>query len=121
MEVIKNGKVTFPLRFKIILGWSLLTIILAVVKYFVRDKSIHKIVELPTERKVNFLKSCVFIIKMYKLLFWAFPLQIVLCFIFYKYLPAEFFHITTLMIIVYFIVLEDFLYRKFLVKKIKQN
>ena len=112
--------VTFPLWFKIFLAWFLLTIILRVVKYFAIDKYVHKIVELPTGKKAKFLKSSAIVIKIYKFFFWASPLYlIVIPFLIYKYQPAEFFHMTVLQILVYIIILEDFLYRKHLVKKIK--
>lgn len=114
--------VTFPWWFEIFLAWFLLTIIMGVVRYFTRDKRVHKIDELPTERKEKILESCAILIKIYKFFFWASPLYLVVIpFIIYKQQPAEFFHMTTMQIAVFITILQDFLYRKFLLKKIKQD
>jgi len=111
--------VTFPLWFKIFLGCSLFSVILGMIKYFVRDKYVNAIVKLPTERKAKFLKSYVNMIKLYKLFFWvASPLYLVIPPLTYKYSPANFFHVTTTEIIIYIIILQNFLYRKHVVNKI---
>ena len=112
--------ITFPLWFKIFLGWFLFTMILGVVNYFARDKYAHKLMGLPTEKKTRFLKSCVLRIKIYKMFFLASPLYlIVIPFLIYKYNRQDFFHMTVLQILLYIGIVKDFLYRKFLIKKIK--
>ncbi len=114
--------ITFPLSFKIFLGWFLFVMILGIVKYFARDKYVHKLMELPTEKKAKLLKSYMLRIKIYKLFFWASPLYlIVIPFIIYKYSRQDFFHMTVMQILLYICLLEDFLYRKFVFGKLREN
>jgi hypothetical protein len=113
--------VNSPLWFEISIGWFILIIISALVRYFKRDKYVQKIVELPTKSKAEKLKIYEFLLKIYRFLFWVSPLYIVTCFMSYKYVPAEFFHITILIIMMYLVFIEEFIYRKNLIKKIKQN
>ena len=107
--------------FKIFIGWFILIIISALVKYFKKDKYVQKIVELPTEKKEETLKIFASVLRLYRLFLWVSPLFIFTCYLCYKYVPEEFFHITTLIIMVYIFIIEDFIYRKNLIKQIKQN
>ncbi len=114
--------ITFPWWFKIFLGWFLFAMILGVVKYFARDKYIHKVTKLPPEKKARILKSYSLTIKIYKLLFWTSPIYLlILPFITYTYSKKSFFHITVMEILMYISILEDFLFKRFLFNRIKPD
>jgi hypothetical protein len=111
-----------PLWFKILLAWFLLAITLGLVKYFARDKYVHRNIQSSKEKRATIFKSNLMIIKLYKYFFWSSPLfLIVIPFLTYKYDRTEFFHITVLQILLYILIFQDFQFRKFLIKKLKEN
>jgi len=114
--------ITFPLWFKIFLGWFLFTMIMGIVNYFMRDKYVDKLTKLPIEKKARILKSYSLTIKIYKLFLWASPIYlIVVPFIIYKYSEQSFFHVSVMIILVYIGILKDFLNKRFLFNKIKPD
>ncbi len=114
--------VTFPLWFKLYIGWFVVTMIFALVSYIGRDKYILKLRELPTEKKARILKSYSLRIKIYKLLLWASPIYLILQpFLIYKYSKSSFFHMTIMTILMYICVLEDFVSKSFLFKKLTRT
>ena len=114
--------ITFPLWFKILIGWFLFALILGIVNYFAKDNYVHKLRELPAEKKTRLLNSYMLIIKIYKIFFWASPLYlIVIPILIYKYQQTGLFHMTVLQILMYIVILEDFFYRRFIFEKLKED
>lgn len=114
--------ITFPLWFMIFLGWFLFIVILGILNYSMRDKYIHRLMGLSSERKLRLLKSHMLIIKIYKIFFYVSPFYLIaIPFLVYKYSKQDFFHITVLQVLLYVLILKDFLYRKFMAEKLKEN
>jgi hypothetical protein len=114
--------VAFPLWFKIFLGWFAYWIITGILKHLSKEKTIIRFKTLPQDKKDKMLYIHSMRIKIDKFLFWCSPLYLfVVPFIIYTYQSAEFIKIMVLMISIYIVTIEDIMYRKSLIKKLKDD
>ncbi len=112
--------ITFPLWFKFLLGLSILTIITGTIRFFLKEKFIDSIKKLPDEKREKLINGYSNALKIQKIFILAIPVNLILipCLI-YFYSPKNFFHIIVLMSIFYVTIIEDFFYRKLILKSLK--
>ena len=90
------------------------------LNYFTRNKKVLWLKSLPQVRRRKILRSYIRLIKLAKVAFWGSPLYIIMLILIHKYDSAEFFQASVLGILMYLILLRDFLYRKFLLKELDE-
>jgi hypothetical protein len=113
--------ITFPFWFKLFLGLSAITIISGIIKYLSLNKHVIIYRELPDEKRNRIIKSYRTVVTLYKIFLWAAPLQlIVIPYIFYIYIPEKLFHIIVMMPLIYLFVIEDFFFRRYMLRKIQE-
>lgn len=114
--------VSFPLWFKIYLGWMAATLMLSLLNYIGREKYILKLRKLPPEKRSSILKSFTIRIKLYKLLFWTSPIYLIaIPFVIYTYRRESLFHMAVMLLLMYIGILEDFLSKKLLIREITRQ
>jgi hypothetical protein len=114
--------ITFPLWFKIFLGWGVFSIIWQTYLLLTKDKYIAKIKRLPDEKKEKKIKGNSQAIKAFKLFFWVTPVYLILVpYLFYIYVLEELFHYFVMIIITYVVTIEGFLISKSIVLEFEQN
>ncbi len=111
--------ITFPLWFKIYLGLVWLGIIALIVRFFSKNKVINSLKRQPDEEKRIVMEALSTIKKYQKVLFFAIPLNLIIipCLI-YVYSVKNFFHFTVMISFLYLLVLEDYFYRRSVLKKL---
>ncbi len=102
--------ITFPLWFKIYIGWGVFFIIWNSYLLLAKDKYIAKIRQLPDEKLEEKIKGYNTIVKVLKLFFWAAPFYLILIpYIFYIYISEELFHYCVMIIILYLLTIGTYL------------
>ncbi len=105
--------ITFPFWFKIFLGWFGLLIITGTIRFLSKNKYIDSIRKLPDEKREKLNKTYSSLLLMLKVFLWALPLNLILIpYLVYTYSPVYFFHIFVMMVIVYVLATEEFLFRR---------
>ena len=112
--------ITFPLWFKIFLGWFGFLIITGTTRFLSKNKYIDSIKKMPDEKKEKLNKTYSFVLFILKFILWAIPINLFLVpYLIYKYSPDNFFHISVMMIIAYILVTEEFLFRRSVLSRLK--
>jgi len=96
--------------------------ILGAIKLLAKGMLIRKTMELPKERRAKLLQFSRATVIIFKILLWSIPL----CLLVIRLLPRDYrpqnsSDMTALLILVYIIILEEFLYRKSLIKKLEES
>jgi membrane protease YdiL (CAAX protease family) len=96
--------------------------ILGAIKLLAKGMLIRKTMELPKERRAKLLQFSRATVIIFKILLWSIPL----CLLVIRLLPSDYrpqnsSDMTALLILVYIIILEEFLYRKSLIKKLEES
>jgi len=103
---------------KLIIGISCFSIIMISVKYYIKDKVFISINNLPPENRRKILNSYSSIVKIYKFLIYAIPLNFILIpYIFYIYIPERFLFILVLLIMLYVLIVFDLILKRSMLKK----
>ena len=114
--------ITFPLWFDFFLGLFCFLMITGALRHFMKDKIVSAINRLPIEKKEKFITSYSSVVKIYKLLLFLMPIGLVVVpYIVYIYQPENFFHIFVLEVLVYVLIVEDLLYKRSVLMKIKET
>ena len=111
--------ITYPLWFKVFLGFGCFLVITGLLKHFVKDKVIDSFNQLPNEKKGKMITSYTQIVFIYKIYLYSTPLHLLVLFAIYKYSPQNFFHLTLIEIICFLLIISDLIYRHSILKEIK--
>ena len=112
--------ITFPLWFKLFLGFFGLLIITGTIRRLTKNKYIDSVNKLSAEKKEQFVQTNSSLVKITKLFLWISPILLLLIpFILYTYSPSFFFHYFVMMCIVFIIVTDEFLFRRSVLQRIK--
>ncbi len=114
--------ISFPLWYKIILGLAGILVITGITRRLSKNKTIDAITSLPEERIEKLTKASSAAIKIHKIFLLATPLYLILipC-LTYIYTSDYFFHITSMLLIMYVFIIEDYFYRRSLIKIINNK
>lgn len=113
---------TFSLWFKIFLGFFCFLIITGTFRRFSMGKIVQAVKELPIEKKEKFVSSYQSVLKILKVLLYMIPINMIAVpYFVYKYRPDNFFHIFVLEFIVYLLIADDVLFRRSILKKVKET
>jgi hypothetical protein len=111
-----------PLWFKIALGFSCFFMITGTYRRISMNKIVSAVNMLPNGKKKNFVKSYRTISKTLKILFYMAPLNLIIIpYTFYKYDPNNFLYFLILECIVYIVIIDDYSFRRSVLKKIKEG
>lgn len=112
----------FSVLFKIILVLFGFVVIYKVVLYIVIGKLMKQILVASKEEKAKIVNSFSRVLAVYKILFWMSPLTLIFFpASVYLYLNSSFFYALGIIVILYVMVLEDFFYRRSIVRRIGIN
>ena len=107
--------------FKVTIGLFVLLLITGTSRRFVMAKTIRLIFGLPDEKRRNLIHVYERTISAWRILFWLAPLYLLLIpTIIYFSLPSSFLLITTLLIGAYFMLIDDFYYKRKILKAIEK-
>ena len=111
-----------PIWFKLFLGFFGILIITGTIRYCRKGKIIQAVAKLSVEKKDALIKSYSTIVKIYKIFLWMFPLYlIVIPIIIYIYSHSNFIYFLIVMISIYVVILEDFIFRKSMISAYKND
>ena len=109
----------FPVWFKVIQALFIFIVIYKIFLYFVMSKLIKRVVVAPDEEKAKAARSFSRVLPAHKILFWMAPLVLILVpILIYIYSPDGFIEITVSALLMYIVVLEDYFYRKTILRRI---
>ncbi len=104
-----------PFYFKILLGLFVLSLVSASIRRLPKFR--NRIISLSKEKREKLVHSWVRLNKFYKIFFILSPLYLfIIPYALYSYRPQEFIYETALMIMMYLLIFEDFLFRKAILK-----
>ena len=87
-----------------------------------KNKIISSIKKLPIEKKEKYITSYSLLAKIYKLLLFLIPINLVAVpYAIYIYQPESFFHIFVIEVLVYVLIVDDLLYRRSVLIKIRET
>ena len=111
--------ITFPFWFKIFLGLCGFTVVTVAIRFLTKNKLVATLQKVPDEKKNKLLRTYRLGIKVNKIFLMLVPLNLVIVpYIFYLYRPQNFFHIVVMMCIIYILVVEDYLFRKSILRNL---
>jgi membrane protease YdiL (CAAX protease family) len=77
---------------------------------------------LPKDKRDRLAQSYLKLIKGYKLMFILIPIYLgLLPYLLYRYIPQDFIYGMAMVILMYLVILEEYLFRKWIVKEIKKR
>lgn len=107
---------------KIILVWFVVGFLFGFVRFFLLNKTVNSFRKSTEENKEKLIKSYTVIIKLYKFFFWLSPVYLFLVpFLIYKYNRPDFLYMTVMMILLHVVILQDFLIRRLIIRKINET
>jgi hypothetical protein len=110
--------ISFPLWYKIFLGWFGLTIITGIFRRLSKNKIIEAIKKSPKENVEKIVNSYSKLLKIYKIYLLAFPLTLILLpYLTYVYSRYNLFHTTSILLLMYVVVIEDYFFRRSIVRE----
>ena len=110
---------TYPLWLKLYLGAAGIILISGTINYLNLNKMAKFILDMPEHKKDKFIKIHSIVMKIYKLFFWMSPIHILLLpYLIYIYKPEALSQILIGLLLMYFFMIEDYIYRRLVVKKI---
>jgi hypothetical protein len=112
--------ITFPLWFQIFLGWIILIMFTGTFRRLSRNKTLQAIRKLPTEKLDKLNQGYLSVLRIERNIIFALP--VIYTFVFYLLYVSrsdEFLHIIIVGGIGYVFILEDFFYRRSILKRIK--
>lgn len=85
-------------------------------------KIVLSIKGLPIKKQERIIKSYKTAVKTHTILLFLIPLNLIAVpYLIYKYQPENFFHISVLLVLVYLTVIDDLLYRRSILNKVKET
>jgi len=111
----------FTTLFKTLVGLFAVSVFLSIYKHLSKRKLIERILQLPEEKRQIYIRSDSELILIYKMLLWNMPV-ILLAFVLttYVFLP-QFSYFTIVIVLGYIVILEDYFYRKSVLKAIDKK
>lgn len=107
------------LVFKVVIGGFALLFIAEIIRQFFVRKIAVSILRLSDEKKSRLFQADSSLMVIYKILLWLTPLYLfIIPLIAYFYIPESFVYLTILLILMFIVVLGEFLYRKSIWKTI---
>jgi hypothetical protein len=92
------------------------------LRRFMKDKIVSSVNKLPIDKKRKFTTSYSSVVKIYKLFLFLMPISLVAVpYALYTYQPESFFHIFVLEVLVYVLIVDDLLYRRSVLIKIRET
>jgi len=114
--------ITFPLWFKFFLGLFCFQIITGTIRHFKKNQFVSSIEKLPIEKKEKIIITFASVIKIHKLLLFILPISLIgVPYAVYKYQPENFFHISVIEIMVYMMIINDLIFRRSVLMKLKET
>ena len=112
----------FSFLFKIILILFGFIVIYKIFLYFVMSKMMKRVTSAPEKEKSRFVQSFSKVLSVYKILFWMAPITLILFpASVYVYLRDSFIYAIGIVGILYIVLLEDYFYRKAIIKTISRK
>jgi Trk-type K+ transport system membrane component len=106
--------------FKVCIGCGVFALIMAPIRRRSYKKRRNLLLSSPREKKEKLLKIYFNLFKIYKLLFWLSPLYFLLLpYLLYYHAPEYFISITLLFSLMYLLTIEDYLFRRKVVKDLE--
>jgi hypothetical protein len=82
----------------------------------------RRIFSFPKKKKDKFVHSSIQVMKTYKIIFILIPVYLgLLPYLLYRYTPQDFMFGTTMLILMYILIIESYLYRKGMLREIKER
>jgi hypothetical protein len=110
-----------PLFFKFFVGFSIFILATGILKHFsLKKKSIEAFNSAPPEQKNKTLDSYRSLVKLYKIFLYSSPIYLLLIpYFIHKYTDQDYTQLLIINIILFLIVLNDFMYRNSLLNNLK--
>jgi len=109
----------FSLLFKFILVIFVFILVYKIFLYVVMSKLMNRILATSDEEKSKVIHSLSRVLPIYKILFWMAPLNLIFVPVaIYFYYPTAFIEIAISVVLMYIAVLEDYFYRKIILRRI---
>jgi hypothetical protein len=111
-----------PIWFKLFLGLFGILILTATIRYCLKGKTIQAVAKLTAEKRDTIIEKHSTIIKIYQIFLWMFPLYlIVIPIVIYIYSRSDFIYFLIMMVLIFVVVLEDFIFRRSLISAYKND
>ncbi len=103
--------------FRIVLALAIFIIIYGIMIYLTKDRILKRFSALPEEKRLKLFQSFSHLIVVYKILFWVWPIYLILVpLLIYFYLYEEFFLVVTAVVVMYLAILVGFLYSRMILQ-----
>ncbi len=116
--------ITYPLWFKVFLGFGCFAVIIGLLKHFAKNKMVDSINLWPNEKKKKIITSYTRMILIEKIYVYSTPVIFFVLYGCYKSRPEHpetFFHIMVIEFICLILLTNDLIYKRSILKKVKET